>query len=329
MKILILGGTAFLSAATARQAVGRGHQVTCLARGTSSRPPEGTAWVHADRDLGIDAYAGVAGEWDAVIDVSRQPGQVRDALQTLGERAGLWTFVSTVSVYTDDATPGQDESAALHPPLQADTYTDPEQYGPAKVACEAAVIESVGDRAHISRAGLIVGPGDVSDRFGYWPARFARGGRVLVPDTPDALTQVIDVDDLAGWLLDSAENRTAGILNAVGDPLPLSQLLDMVAQVAGDHDQQVRIDPAFLVEHGVEYWAGPRSLPLWLPAEYRGFGCRSNAAAGAAGMQLRPLVETAQRSLSYERQLGLDRDRRAGLSVDDELELLSEWSKRS
>ena len=325
MKILILGGTAFLSAATARQAVARGHQVSCLARGTSGRPPEGVTWVRADRDRGAAAYADVAGDWDAVIDVGMQPDRIRTALASLGDRTGHWTFVSTASVYIDDQTPGQDESGALHPPLQAGSFTDLEQYGPAKVACEQAVLDAVGDRAHLSRAGLIVGPGDVSDRFGYWPARFARGGRVLVPDALSAMTQLIDVDDLAAWLLDAAESEITGIFNAVGDPTPLGQVLDTVAEIAGDHDQRIAVDPAFLVDHGVGYWSGPNSLPLWLPDDYRGFGSRSNAAARAAGMRLRPLDEITGRALGYERELGLDRERRAGLPPDVESRLLSEW----
>ncbi|HEY9290660.1 MAG TPA: NAD-dependent epimerase/dehydratase family protein [Microlunatus sp.] len=328
MKILILGGTAFLSAATAREAVARGHRVTCLARGTSGRPPEGATWVRADRDQGPDAYLEVADDWDAVIDVGRQPEQIRQALAALGERTRHWTFVSTVSVYRDDATPDQDESAPLHPALAAGSFTDPEDYGPAKVSCEQAVIEAVGPRAHISRAGLIIGRGDVSDRFGYWPARFARGGEVLVPDTPTAATQVIDVDDLAAWLLDAAESGATGILNSVGDPAPLRQVLDTVSAVAGDHDRQVPVDPAFLVDHQVGYWAGPNSLPLWLPEDYRGFGNRSNTAARAAGMQLRPLADSAHSALSYEVQLGIDRDRRAGLMPDVERRLLAAWVRR-
>ncbi|SDR97517.1 NAD-dependent epimerase/dehydratase family protein [Microlunatus soli] len=334
MRILILGGTAFLSAATARQAVERGHQVSCLARGSRRRPPEGAEWIRADRDDGVDAYAEATGDWEAVIDVAMQPRPVREALRALADRTGHWTLVSTVSVYTDDSTPGQDESGPLHTPLGADRFTDNEDYGPAKVACEQAV-QQAAERMHISRAGLIVGPDDSSDRFGYWPGRFARGGQeergaddVLVPDTPDALTQVIDVDDLAGWLLDAAERGETGILNAVGDPGPLSEVLDLSQQTAGHRGNRIAVDPGFLVDHGVGYWAGPDSLPLWLPADYTGFGCRSNAAARAAGMRLRPLADTVERCLADERDRGLRRERRSGLTPETEDRLLSAWQVR-
>lgn len=328
MRILILGGTAFLSAATARQAVERGHQVTCLARGTNRQPPNGANWIRADRDDGATAYAEVAGsDWDAVIDVARQPGPVREALQALAGRVAHWSLVSTASVYADDSTPDQDESGPLHPAFAEDRFTDLEDYGPAKVACERAVQQAIGDGAlHISRAGLIGGPGDGSDRFGYWPARFARSGSdpVLVPDTPDALTQVIDVDDLAGWLLDAAERSVTGTFNAVGDPAQFAEVLQLARMAAGNKGEQVSVAPDLLVDHGVNYWAGPDSLPLWLPADHTGFGSRSNAAARAAGMQLRPLAETVERSLADERDRGLMRERRAGLTAETEARLLAE-----
>jgi nucleoside-diphosphate-sugar epimerase len=152
MRILILGGTAFLSAATARHARERGHHVSCLARGTTARPPAGTSWVRADRDNGPEAYQEVSGteqQWDAVIDVAMQPIQVRQALDALAGRVGHWTFVSTLSVYADESVPGQDESAELHPPLESDRFTELNDYGPAKVACEEAIRAAVGERAHI------------------------------------------------------------------------------------------------------------------------------------------------------------------------------------
>lgn len=336
MRILILGGTAFLSAATAKQAVERGHQVSCLARGTTRQPPEGASWIRADRDAGVTAYAGAAGqEWDAVIDVAMQPQAVREALRALADQVAHWTLVSTLSVYTDDSTPGQDESGPLHPAFTGDRFSEDKDYGPAKVACEQAVQQAT-DRMHISRPGLIVGPDDDSDRFGYWPARFARGGHgdhggvddVVVPATPDALTQLIDVDDFAGWLLDAAERSVTGILNATGDPGRLGQVLDLVQQAAGHRGSQVPVAPDFLVDQGIGYWSGPESLPLWLPDDYTGFGCRSTAAAKAAGLRLRPLADTVRRTLADERERGLHRERRAGLTPETERRVLSLWKDR-
>lgn len=333
MRILVLGGTAFLSAATARLALQRGHQVTCLARGSTGRPPEGAEWVRADRDSGPEAYAAVADQdWDAVIDVAMQPVQVRQALEALAARTGHWTFVSTMSVYADDTRPGEDEAAPVLPPLSEDRFTELTGYGAAKVACEDAVRSAAGDRAHICRAGLIAGPGDRSDRVGYWPARFARtddpADEVLVPDAADQ-TQLIDVDDLATWLLHVAENGDAGTFNATGEATPLPQVLRTAARVAGHRGTMITVDPQFLADHGIGYWAGPDSLPLWVPATERGFGNRSIAAAQQHGLRLRPLDETLSRVLDHERTLGLQRDRRAGLDPATEQKVLAAWRGRN
>lgn len=330
MRILILGGTAFLSAAIARLALDRGHQVTCLARGSTDRPPNGAAWIRADRDGGLAAYDEAAGQsWDAVIDVAMQPVHVRQALEVLVNRTQHWTFVSTASVYADESGPGQDESAALHEPFQGDRFTDLTDYGPAKVACENAVQEVIGERFHISRAGLIAGPGDASDRVGYWPARFARNtdDQVLVPETTQD-TQLIDVDDLAEWLLHAAEGMITGVFNATGEPVPLAEVFATAARVAGHRGTQIAIDPTFLVDHGVHYWAGPDSLPLWVPAAYTGFGNRSIDAARGNGLKLRTLAESLSRALGNERRLGLGRDRKAGLNPATEQQVLAAWQGR-
>ena len=135
--------------------------------------------------------------------------------------AGFFVFVSSANVYADHRTIGQDESAPLLAPLDGDVMESMESYGAAKVACEQQVERAFGpDRCLIARVGLIGGPGDLFDRTGYWPLRFARpaanDGSVLVPDSPDLPTQVIDVRDLAGWLLSAGERRSAGTFNVGG-----------------------------------------------------------------------------------------------------------------
>lgn len=321
-NLLVLGGTQWLGREVARAALERGHSVTCLARGESGAVADGARLVSADRDS-PDAYDEVRrGDWDHVVDVSWQPGHVRTALAALGPRAARWSYVSSCSVYADDGTPGADESAALVEPIEDGTATG-EEYAGAKVACEAAVAAAVGDRALIARAGLIGGPGDRSDRFGYWVARLALAGTapVLVPDTPELATQTIDVRDLAAWLVDAS---AVGAYNAVGPQIALGPLLDRAALVAGFTGEMVTVPPQWLVDHEVEPWAGPRSLPLWLPVEtHAGFGARDDAAAVAAGVHRRTVVETLRDTLAYERSLGLDRDRRAGMSRAEELALLA------
>jgi 2'-hydroxyisoflavone reductase len=335
MRILVLGGTAFLSAEIARQAIAAGHDVTCFARGTSTNPPDDATWVRGDRGLGAAAYAGIDGRWDAVVEVSRDPVQAGQALDMLGRAAGHWTFVSSCSVYADHSVPGADEGAELLEPLPAGQSGTPETYGQSKSAIEQMTLGAVGEKAHIVRAGLISGPGDETDRYGYWPARFAAGpGPVLVPDIPDAATQIIDVRDLAAWILQSAGEGLTGTYNALGDVVRFGEYIAESQRAAGSAGDDgaardvVFADPEWLVGQGIEYWAGPDSLPLWLPPGHDGFQSRTNSAAQERGMVLRPWQETLAATLEDERHKGLDRDRKAGLSRDTEQRLVALWRAR-
>ncbi|MGN6299586.1 MAG: NAD-dependent epimerase/dehydratase family protein [Angustibacter sp.] len=334
--MLVLGGTGWLGREVVRAAVEQGYDVTCLARGESGGVPDVARLVAADRTR-AEAYDAVAGaHWDAVVDVARQPGQVRSALRALGDRAGHWTFVSTCSVYADHGTPGADESAVLLPALAGDVGT-PEEYGEAKVACELACRDAVGDRLLVARAGLIAGYGDPSDRFGYWPARLAAaaeadpawGPSVLWPDVPTAPTQAVDVRDLAQWLVRAGRDGTTGTYNAVGESRPFADLLRTVAEVVGFEGAVEAVDPDWLVAHDVQEWAGPRSLPLWIADPgWGGFSARDGWAAWQAGLTLRPLADLVADSLRWEREQGLGRERAAGLAPDDEQELLAAWRGR-
>ncbi len=331
MDLLVLGGTAWLGAATARTAVARGHRVTALARGSSGDVPAGVGLVRADRAR-AGAYDEVADQtWDAVVEVGWQPDLVRSALDRLASRARHWVYVSSCSVYADDATPGTAEDAPLLEPHTGSGPVDLESYGPATVACERLCVEAMGrERCTVARAGLIAGYGDPSDRFGYWPARVARaasGGPVLTPHL-DVPVQVVDVEDLAAWLVTCAENRRSGAYNAVGEVSSLHEVLAHCQAAAG---RTVRPEPAsdgWLAEHEVEPWAGPRSLPLWLPQPaYAGFSTRHNDAARAAGLTPRPLARTVAAALSWERARGLDRERQAGLTPAEEELLLTRLSR--
>ena len=315
--VLILGGTGWLSDRIARVLLLDGATVMCLARG--GRPsPEGASLVLADRD-DPGAYDAVSGrDWDHVIDVSSLAAHVEAAVEALGDRAARWTYVSSMSVYSDDATVGADETAPVHPPaVRGDEY----EYGAQKAAAERAV-RSLGDRALVVRPGLIVGEGDPSDRFGYWAAAFLRAvdGDVLVPSVEGRSLQVIDVDDLAEFV---ATTPATGVVNAIGDERPLGTALDAVRRAAAHGGGTREADDEWLVAQGVEYWAGERSLPLWLPTEMTGFMTRSNARYREAGGRLRPLEETIAAVIRDEKDRGLDRERRAGLTREDELQLLA------
>ncbi|MCG8919682.1 NAD-dependent epimerase/dehydratase family protein [Actinokineospora sp. PR83] len=329
MRLLVLGGTRFLGRAVAAEAVTRGHEVVCAARGLAGDATPGARLVKVDRDA-PDGLAPLAGErFDAVVDVAPiSYDWVSRALEALADRVGHWSFVSSVSAYADFGVPPTGVGDPLLPPRaehgSRDTLgDDPDRYGSIKVASENAVLRAAGaDRSFVVRAGLITGPGDESDRFGYWPARLARGGRVVVPDT-DLQSQYVDVRDLAAWIVDAGEKGATGVYDGIGPAGGLLDLLADVAEAVGGDVEFVRVPEGRLAELRVAPWGGPRSLPLWLPATHRYMTARDAGPALAAGLTPRSLVDAVAGALDRERELGLDRERKAGLSRAEEEEVLA------
>lgn len=319
MNLLLLGGTAFLGRAIAAQARDRGIAVTCLARG-SALPPEGVELVRADRSH-QDALRPVAHrEWDAVIDLARHPGHVRRAVRDLTTRH--WVFVSTANVYARFDRLEQSEDAELLPPLAADEMTEAADYGPAKVACEDLIRAAPGTST-IIRPGLIGGPGDTSGRSGYYVWRCANptGPDVLTPPDLTFPCSLIDVDDLAAFVLTCAADRADATVNATGPTHTLGELLETCREVVGDGAPVVRPVPADVLEReGVQQWMGPKSLPLWITdPEWRYFATLDTSLARAHGLRTRSLAETMARTLEYEERRTEPRD--AGLSDEEEIEL--------
>ncbi|MFJ2146671.1 NAD-dependent epimerase/dehydratase family protein [Glutamicibacter sp. NPDC087831] len=322
-RTLILGGTAWLGRELARQLIRSGHEVTCLARGNSGEVAQGAQLVRADRSQ-PGAYEAVQGiEFDSVIELSYEPQWVHEALAALAATARHWTLVSSISVYASSQLPGAGEDAQLHDP------SDPGDYGHAKVLAERASTAMVADRLLIARPGLLAGPGDPSDRFSYWVSRLALAGagQVLIPPTAGRHVQVIDVRDAVAWIIDAAARSLTGTFNVAGTSHGFAQFLSTAARIAGFSGELVTAQDAWLRERQVNYWAGARSLPLWLALEDHGFAQRSNQRYALAGGPERDLEDLLGDVLADERARGLDRSRRAGLGRAEELELLGQLGR--
>ena len=311
MKLLVLGGSVFLSRAVAAEAVDRGHDVTCACR--SAGIPDGARHLALDRSL----HSPVDDEYDAVVDVARAPSFVRAAVAAIPN--AHWVFVSTINAYADTSTPdGGPATLPLVEPESRDVDPSGEgAYGRMKVACEEIVSDAI-ESCTIVRPGLIVGPGDPTGRFTYWPARLRHGGEVLAPGDPESVVQVIDVRDLAAWIVTAAETRINGTFDGIGPPQPIGELLAHVAAGVGTRPEFTWADQEFLQSEGVEPWAGPGSLPLWLPRpEYDGM------LAHVSQIPTRPISETATDVATW---LALEPDAPvSGLTRDEETALLERW----
>ncbi|MEE1621296.1 hypothetical protein ACQ3I4_05480 [Zafaria sp. Z1313] len=338
-QILILGGTRWLGRTLVRTALRQGHAVACLARGSDAFEP-GTEAVRADRDTS-GAYAAVAGRpWDLVVELTRFPAYARSAVEALSPDAAHWAFVSSCSVYAQQSVPGADENAPLLPALAStEEYADA-LYGEAKAGCEWLTVASRGNAALLVRAGLIGGPGDPSGRSTYWPRRFAAArdaaaekdgtaGPVLVPDDSAApgSVQIVDVRDLAAFILEAGLAGRGGPVNAVGAAMPLGDVLASAASAAGYAGPTAGYPVERMERDGVDAWAGPRSLPLVLlpTPEYAGFARRDDARALRWGLVRRPLAETFADILEDDAAAGavVPAAAGAGLAPQDEATLLA------
>ncbi len=334
MHLLILGGTGFIGPHQVAYALRRGHHVTLFNRGRQKQSWSGPVeTLIGDRDGDLQALAGR--EWDVCIDNSTTlPSRVRSAAHVLKGHVGHYVFISTFSAYA-----AHDRSADETAPLagyegidpMAETITslsaDRRLYGSLKVLSESEAQTRYGeDNTAIIRAGLIVGPGDETDRFTYWPARLSRGGRILAPGNGSDPVQFIDVRDLAEWTIRMAERRTAGVFNATGpdQALTMGGMLTEIGEGIGIAPQLVWAPTAFLKENQVSPWS---DMPVWLPGEGETFGFhrRDIRRAVAAGLTHRPLPLTATDTLDWLRTLPPERQVRvrAGLAPEREVDLLA------
>lgn len=341
LSILILGGTGFTGPFQVRHALARGHRVTVFNRGTRSMDwPGPVEELVGDRNEG-DLDALKDRQWDVCIDIpTTLPFWVRDMGQVLQGNVGHYVFVSTLSVYASNAVPGADETSAILPYNGEDAMAETMDtlranmglFGPLKAESEREVARWFPDQHTIIRPTLIVGPGDQTDRFTYWPQRMARGGQVLAPGDGSDPVQIIDARDLAEFIVHMAEAQPGGAINAAGPDYKLSfeAMLYGIRAVTGSAADLNWAPAEFLAEQGINPWS---DMPVWIPSqgEYAGFSTRSNAKAIAAGLTFRPFADTVTATLAWFREQAQERQAeiRAGISAEREAEVLAALRARS
>ena len=341
MRILILGGTGQTGPHQVRHALVRGHQVTLFNRGRVPLPEglRGVERLQGDRAAG-DLQALRGREWDVCIDnPTTLPAWARDAGQLLHGHVGHYIFISTISVYADISRPVTEDSPVA-PYTGADAYAETMDsvrasgfalYGPLKAQCERDIQQRFGAACTIIRPGLIVGRGDPTDRFTYWPLRVREGGEVLAPGTPADPVQFIDGRDLAEWTIRVAEQRAPGIFNATGpaELLTMGAMLGTTRSAVQGDATFTWVPAGFLAQQRVSPWT---DLPAWVPADGEAAGMmRADIGrALAAGLSFRPLEDTVRDTLDWFDALPAARREtlQAGLAREREREVLAAWRGR-
>jgi 2'-hydroxyisoflavone reductase len=337
LRILILGGTGFTGPYQVRYALSRGHKVTTFNRGKThpGELPTEVEQLTGDRNGKLDALKGR--QWDVVIDnPTTLPAWVRDAAQILKGNVERYVFISTISVYADTSN-GVDETAPLAKYDGLDPYKETleamrasgyKTYGPLKALSEKETEKWFPGKTLIIRPGLIVGPGDETDRFTYWPVRIDRGGEVLAPGNSNDPVQFIDARDLAEWTIRMVENRETGIYNATGPakPLGIGKMLDEIKDALNSNAKFTWVPADFLKQQSVEAWS---NMPVWAGDEL-GLARTNINRALAKGLTFRPLAETARDTLVWFKSQPQDRQSklRAGLAPEREAEVLAAWKKK-
>ena len=323
MRILMIGGTRFVGKHIVEAALAAGHEVTIFHRGRTGADLFPTA-THLIGDRDGDLAPLAEGRWDATIDTCGYvPRHVHTLADALGDRAGQYVFISSVSVYLAPVA-GYNESSPVielaDPTIEEVTN---ETYGGLKVLCERAAHARYGSEALIVRPTFVVGPDDYSWRFPYWVARMARGGEVLAPRPVDDPAQVIDARDMAEWIVSMVERRAGGVFHAVGPTQSTTwqQLLETIADTVAPPDTTITwVDADVLLTADV-------TLPLWMAGDPDRFiAAASPAAAVAAGLRHRPLAETIRDTLAW--CATQQQPETVGLSADREAELLVTWNSR-
>ncbi len=337
LRMLILGGTGFIGPHMVEYALARGHEVTLFNRGRTNVDlfPDVEKLI-GDRNGDLEALRGR--EWDVCMDNNANvPRWVQLSTEVLRESVQHYVYVSSLSVYADTATVGQNEDGPLmelppgHPP--EDERITEETFGAFKAMAEGLAQEAFPGRCLVVRPTLIVGPMDPSDRFTYWPVRVERGGEILAPGDGSTPTQYIDARDLTGWMVRMAEGREVGVFNALGPraPIDIAGLLYGIRACLSNLDVSFTwVDWDFLEEQEVRPWMEMTAVVPDTP-DMAGFSTFRNHRAVAKGLRFRSLCETVLDTLEWWHGLPEERrvQPRAGLAEEKESRVLAAWHARN
>jgi 2'-hydroxyisoflavone reductase len=312
-----------------RYAVSREHRVTIFTRGRRDGDlPEGVIRLTGDRNGQLDSLKGK--KWDVVIDDSAtNPAWVEMSTDLLKDSVGGYLFTSSTGVYYPYMQRGVDENDAVHTDMK-DPKDLSEDFGVKKAKCEAQVMKVFGDRGMVVRPTYIVGPGDTTDRFPYWPQRLARGGEVLAPGRKDDPMQIVDVRDLAEFMVRLVESSNRGIYNVAGPEKTLT-IRSFYEQAAKALDAKVKYtfieDYDFLAAHKIE-----EQIP-WVMQRGNDYGHMSvrNGKAIKAGLTFRPLATTLRDTLTWwEKDVPAARKEKPRFAITPEIEAIAlmDWHKQ-
>ncbi len=327
LEILILGGTGFIGPHMVREALRRGHGVTLFNRGRTNN----TLFPDLETIIGdrADNLTGLEGkQWDVVIDNSGyMHHDVRASASLLAPNVEHYIFISSISAYDSMAEPMNEDSPLAQLEDESVTTFDWSIYGELKAASERIVAERMGeDRTTVLRPTYIVGPGDHTDRFTYWPVRVRQGGRMLCPGSPEHPIQVIDVRDLANFTIDVVERRITGVFNTATEAgsYNMRQMLDDSQAVSATSVEPVWVSDDFVREQQLM-----GALPIYHPitGEYGHASSASAERARAAGLHNRPVRETIRDLLAWWDTLPAERHENARfrMTLEREAELIAEW----
>jgi len=332
--ILMLGGTGFLGPHVVEVAKKHGHTITLFNRGkTHPQLFPDLEKLHGDRRKG-DLKALEGRKWDAVVDTSaRVVKEVRATATLLKDAVGQYVFISSLSVFPDTSKPVLDESAPVATIDNPDSEDVDANYGALKALCEKEAEKILPGRVANVRPGLIVGPGDESQRYTYWPVRVARGGEVLAPGTPEDPVQYIDARDLGEWIVKVIEDKTMGVFNAVGpkEPLGIGAMLDACNAAGGKKATFTWVDAKFLAQNKVKPW---EDMPVWIPPGGKGAAALSQVSCKKAigkGLTFRSPEDTAKATLEWFQSLSEEKRKnvRGWLKPEREAEVLAAWHAKT